>query len=114
MERQLPAKATRSTTESVTGTVALGLPLVLVALRPTFHQLWVMLVALIIGLVALVVYFVERRRTRALLRESGYRMCLRCRHLLTGLPDSGNCPECGSKYDLDRQRAVWSDAYRVP
>lgn len=36
--------------------------------------------------------------------ESASPVCSNCRYDLTGLPQRGRCPECGSRYDLARTR----------
>lgn len=53
-----------------------------------------------------------RRRMRVLLRAHDCKLCLRCRYLLSDLPDHGRCPECGEPYALERLRGAWERTYR--
>jgi hypothetical protein len=41
---------------------------------------------------------------------SGGRLCTECGHNLSGLPDIGNCPECGHHYDIEMDRLTWKEA----
>ncbi|GMV70989.1 MAG: hypothetical protein AMXMBFR77_08280 [Phycisphaerales bacterium] len=40
-------------------------------------------------------------------RAAKGRLCSRCCYDLTGLPDSGSCPECGTSYDPDTLKRYW-------
>lgn len=42
------------------------------------------------------------------------RTCTRCAAPLDGLPDQGNCPECGETYHLTELRRAWRAAYPIP
>lgn len=43
---------------------------------------------------------------RALLRTGG-RLCTHCAYDVSLLAPSGTCPECGSPYDIDRDKPLW-------
>ncbi|QQS10341.1 MAG: hypothetical protein IPK69_06895 [Phycisphaerales bacterium] len=51
-----------------------------------------------------------RRRYTISYRQSVGRLCLQCGRSLRGLQDRGQCPECGSDYDIERDRKKWKDA----
>jgi hypothetical protein len=40
-------------------------------------------------------------------RAAGGRACWTCCYILTGLPDDGTCPECGSHYRLEDLKTRW-------
>jgi hypothetical protein len=50
----------------------------------------------------------RERRFERILRESGFSLCLKCGYNLRGLPEVHNCPECGSPYDIQDVRRVWT------
>jgi hypothetical protein len=56
-------------------------------------------------------FFVGWKRRRRALLDSDLRVCLRCLQILTGLPDEGICPECGTEYDIEQVRAAWEHEY---
>lgn len=63
------------------------------------------LILLLMGLfLARIMFF-----TRRIARSDGF-LCLNCHYDLHGLPDSGNCPECGESYvraELERRWNIW-------
>lgn len=46
-------------------------------------------------------------RVRRLLRRHGRFICLNCLYPLTGLQDSGVCPECNEPYTRERLARLW-------
>ena len=123
MDRKHPDRAARSPLERYAHTGMLVVPVVFFVgyfVLNAFDVSWPRIAmslstVVLVGLVSCIAMFLlERRRTRRLLRQVDYRMCLRCRHVLTGLPDQGACPECGQPYDWWHQRGVWQDEYRAP
>lgn len=55
---------------------------------------------------SLIVGLAMVRRGRAL-RRSDYRLCPRCGYDLTGLDDTGQCPECGRAYVTAEVQRFW-------
>lgn len=53
-----------------------------------------------------------RRRTKERVGRHGGFLCPWCRYGLSGLPDRGVCPECGSGYRADICRVLYDSAYR--
>ena len=49
----------------------------------------------------------DKQRELARIRKIDYRVCTDCGYLLTGLGDSGACPECGKGFQLDELRKIW-------
>jgi hypothetical protein len=52
----------------------------------------------------------KTRAVRRAFAASGGRLCVRCGHDLSGLADTGRCPECGHDYDIELDRRAWKDA----
>ena len=77
---------------------ARGVPLVMQA------AMWTAVLILHLALRRREKRFVER------VRGLDYRVCPSCGYLLTGLPDSGKCPECGEDYELQKLRDIWRHA----
>lgn len=44
---------------------------------------------------------------RRIERSDGF-LCLNCHYDLHGLPDEGDCPECGEAYERTRLERLWS------
>ncbi|MFN7020194.1 MAG: hypothetical protein ACK4WH_02550 [Phycisphaerales bacterium] len=59
-------------------------------------------IAVLIGLALRVWLF-----TKKIEASDGF-LCLNCHYDLHGLPDSGDCPECGEMYERDRLERLWS------
>jgi hypothetical protein len=43
------------------------------------------------------------------IRKAEYRVCLNCEYALQGLPETYECPECGTGYTKEGLRAAWHD-----
>lgn len=54
-----------------------------------------------------------RTRTRRRYAAHGGFLCPWCRYPLTGLPEHGRCPECGSGFDAEACRTLYDCAYRA-
>ena len=54
-----------------------------------------------------------RRHIRKLLAPLHGFVCLRCHYPLTALPDTGQCPECGTLYTREQTVRAWKDAYKL-
>lgn len=52
-----------------------------------------------------------RRRFEARLRAAGHAGCLKCGHILIGLPEQHGCPGCKSAYELESTRQTWVDYF---
>lgn len=77
---------------------------------PSFTPRWSLLLIPLAPIVGLSIGLpIERRHRRrvALVQRTRFRACLRCEQELTGLPDEGMCPECGTPYKLDELRRGW-------
>lgn len=53
---------------------------------------------------------IRERRWRRKLLESHHRLCLYCGHSLTGLGETGICPECGRAFIIQGDREIWAAA----
>ena len=42
-------------------------------------------------------------------KANDYCLCLICGYCLKGLPDEHRCPECGSTYDIEDVKRIWSE-----
>jgi hypothetical protein len=73
----------------------------------------ILLIAMIVAAVAWAAAAPARRDKRRFeeLRARGFRQCA-CNYDLTGLPDDGKCPECGSDYTADVFRERWETSIR--
>lgn len=54
-----------------------------------------------------------RQRDLAGLSDAGYKRCGRCWYDLSGSPEEGRCPECGTPYRLDHLVRVWTYTHRL-
>lgn len=52
------------------------------------------------------------RRTQARAKKHGWFLCPWCRYTLTGLDDTGTCPECGNPYEKQACVVLFESAYR--
>jgi hypothetical protein len=59
------------------------------------------------GPLIVAIVFVAERKLRRRLRQSDCMLCTHCEYDLSGLPDGGTCPECGSPYIHAMGRAHW-------
>lgn len=76
---------------------------------PYFDELFVLFVSIV---VLPTIWFAWRsRQTRASARSSDYSLCPWCRYVLEGLEDRGNCPECGTQYELELCRVLYKLAF---
>jgi len=113
-------KARRSPTERYAAAVAGSVTVLLLptwwlleSLRLQWPRRIVFVALLVIWLVAGTLFLLARNRTKRLLRQTEFRICLHCRQVLLGLPDHGACPECGEPYELEHQKCVWRNDYRL-
>ncbi len=53
------------------------------------------------------VWFFSLLRLRRRLRKALGRLCLQCAYDLSGLGESGCCPECGRPFEVKADRARW-------
>ena len=70
----------------------------------------VVIVTVTLGLVAK--WMFDIHRIRRILRTHGRFLCLNCHYALSGLPDSGACPECDHPYDRatnERRWRIWEE-----
>jgi hypothetical protein len=62
-------------------------------------------------LLVILLWIRARRRARALLLRSQFRICPTCRYSLASSEPAGVCPECGHRYDFSDLRQTWERAY---
>lgn len=60
--------------------------------------------------VTVVVLYFNMRKIKRKVQDASGRACTSCLHDLSGLKDSGRCPECGLMYDTQALNAMWSRA----
>ncbi len=67
--------------------------------------------ALVLGVVPLTViwpvWLLRTRHIRRALLDSEGRLCTHCAYDVSRLPPSGICPECGSGYDIEKDKPLW-------
>ena len=68
----------------------LAIPLIICAIQPTLTA----------------------RRTQTRAKKHGWFLCPWCRYTLTGLDDTGTCPECGNPYEKQACVTLFELAYR--
>ena len=60
------------------------------------------------AILTIVGYFLWRvHQVRKLIRAHGRFLCLNCHYPLTGLPDTGHCPECEYPYERSTNERRW-------
>jgi len=65
----------------------------------------------IVGVLTVTVFRIrDWWRLSRLVKDSDYRVCTGCRYRLSGLADTGVCPECGLTYTLEELTATWKGA----
>ncbi|HMN42766.1 MAG TPA: hypothetical protein PKE29_18145 [Phycisphaerales bacterium] len=64
-------------------------------------------VGVCVALIVVAKWIFDLHRIRLLLRTHGRFLCLNCHYALTGLPDSGACPECDHPYQRDVNERRW-------
>lgn len=52
-----------------------------------------------------------KAKTAKKLEQHDFFLCVWCRYPLTGLPDEGECPECGAGYERENCRTLYQQAY---
>jgi hypothetical protein len=62
-------------------------------------------VAIILGIASY--WLLRLHQVRKLIRAHGRFLCLNCHYPLTGLPDTGRCPECDEPYDRHTNERRW-------
>ncbi|HRQ71555.1 MAG TPA: hypothetical protein PLU35_00840 [Phycisphaerales bacterium] len=87
--------------------LAAGLALDLTNIAAGWRSAWISRLAAVAFLSGLLLMLRAAWLLRRDLLASGGRLCTRCCHDLTGLPDSGVCPECGTSYDPDTLKHYW-------
>lgn len=53
-------------------------------------------------------WMLRTRQIRRSLAESKGRLCTNCAYNVSRLPPAGICPECGSMYDIEKDKVLWS------
>jgi hypothetical protein len=84
---------------------------------PTSNYWWSVGIPLVIfvpNFVAVVLVWSGRRRIRRAVRASGGRACTYCVHDLSGLGDTGTCPECGHAFDAAADARRWARVHMSP
>ena len=97
------------------GAGLLIMPLVMMrGARGSFPNLWIDLGIPALCLTTMFATFVFARRRanwiRRAVRASSGRSCVGCVYDLSGLGDSGVCPECGRVFDAAADRRAWERA----
>lgn len=54
-----------------------------------------------------ILLFLDKRRIKARIKACGYMVCVECGYELTGLGNSGRCPECGTPFEEESLRKTW-------
>ena len=70
-----------------------------------------LMILALLAILAITMHTAARNRERTI--EAGGMVCLRCRHLLEGLGEEGQCPECGEAFEHQHNRRVWLNHYGV-
>lgn len=68
---------------------------------------WVTCVSVTISLASGTLLFCSRRAIRKKMFATNLEMCLACAYPLTGLAQSGECPECGMPFARTEVRDAW-------
>jgi hypothetical protein len=64
-------------------------------------------VGLIFFMIIMMIFVHWQLRWRKRVQASDYLLCLCCGYTLEGLPEEGNCPECGVDYRSRDCQMVW-------
>jgi hypothetical protein len=94
--------------------VAVAAPFVLWRLVPRVSPLWALpgIPLVIVTTTFGTIWYTRRHKARikrAVLAASG-RACVACVYDLGGMSDTGDCPECGRRFDIAADRRSWKQA----
>jgi hypothetical protein len=97
---------------SVLGAVAT--PFVLMRIAPSFPSVWALPGIPLVCVTATfgAIWFARRRtaRVRRAVQAASGRACVVCLYDLSGLGNTGACPECGRQFDSTADRRAWERA----
>ncbi len=110
---EMPAFTRRRAWAISLGSMALCLALVAADWRGLWRSLpgplpmMLRVAPMVVGIGTVPVFIFWTRRLSARARREQGRVCWECGYVLTGLGDAGDCPECGTRYDVANLRRQW-------
>jgi hypothetical protein len=84
---------------------------------PTSDSWWragILIVAFVPNVIAIVFVWRGRQRIKRAVHASSGRACTHCVHDLSGLGETGTCPECGYAFDAAVDQRRWAQANMLP